>query len=75
MKSSSIQEPQNPEFSVLQNRQKTKSIKYKSYRNRHKKKANSGRKCKVCGKDPYPNYFFCPSCHNSLEVYEEKDEY
>lgn len=28
-----------------------------------KKKISSGRKCKICGKDASPNYFFCPSCH------------
>ena len=36
-----------------------------------KEKISSGRKCHICGKDPYPNYFFCRSCHNRLETYEE----
>jgi Zn finger protein HypA/HybF involved in hydrogenase expression len=22
-----------------------------------------GRKCRQCGKDPKPNYFYCPRCH------------
>jgi uncharacterized OB-fold protein len=31
----------------------------------HKKK-NSGRICRSCGKDAYPNFFFCPSCHHRV---------
>ncbi|MFH2219650.1 MAG: hypothetical protein ABII68_08325 [Pseudomonadota bacterium] len=38
----------------------------KEYLCSSKKKKNSGRKCKICGKDPYPNYFFCPSCHHRI---------
>ncbi len=41
---------------------------------RSKKKVHSNRKCKICGGNPYPNYFFCPSCHHRIEVYEENDE-
>ena len=43
---------------------------YKSYR---KKKIKSGRKCRICGNDPSPNYFFCPSCHHRVGVYEENE--
>lgn len=43
---------------------------YKSYR---KKRINSGRKCRICGNDPYPNYFFCPSCHHRIGAYEENE--
>jgi hypothetical protein len=43
---------------------------YKSYR---KKKVKSGRKCRICGNDPYPNYFFCPACHHRIGVYEENE--
>jgi uncharacterized OB-fold protein len=43
---------------------------YKSYR---KKKVKSGRKCRICGNDPYPNYFFCPTCHHRTSVYEENE--
>ena len=39
----------------------------------NKKKRKSGRKCKICGKDPYPNYFFCPACHHKIDSYEEGD--
>lgn len=31
-----------------------------------KKKNKSGRKCRNCGKDPWPNYFFCPGCHEDV---------
>ena len=40
-------------------------------KDRRKEKNDSGRKCQICGKNPYPNYFFCRSCHNRLEAYEE----
>jgi len=39
----------------------------------NKRKRKSGRKCKICGKDPYPNYFFCPACHHKIDSYEEGD--
>ncbi len=42
--------------------------KYKSYR---KKKIASGRKCRLCGNDPYPNYFFCPACHHKIGMRQE----
>jgi len=31
-----------------------------------RKKAGSGRVCRLCGKDPYPNYFYCQTCHHKL---------
>ena len=34
-----------------------------------KKKVKSGRTCRICGKDPYPNYFYCPSCHHKVSGY------
>ncbi len=37
-----------------------------------KKKSSSGRKCRICGKDPYPNYFYCRGCHHKIEFYEEQ---
>jgi hypothetical protein len=27
-----------------------------------------GRHCSLCGKDPYPNYFFCPRCRIKLGI-------
>jgi len=38
------------------------------------------RKCRMCGKDPAPNYFYCPSCHHRVSHYsvameEEQDEF
>ena len=47
---------------------KRKKNRYKSYRT---KKGKSRRTCRVCGKDPYPNYFFCAVCHHKIGVYEE----
>ena len=26
---------------------------------------------RICGKGPYPNYFFCAVCHHRIGVYEE----
>ena len=28
-----------------------------------KKRRSSGRKCRCCGRDPWPNMFFCATCH------------
>ena len=38
-----------------------------------KKRMDSKKRCKICGKDPYPNYFYCPSCHHRVENYEDYD--
>ena len=39
------------------------------------KKKKSGRKCQYCGKDPSPNYFFCPnSCHEIVDREPWDDE-
>ena len=38
-----------------------------------KNKKKSGRTCKYCGKDPFPNYFYCPACHH--KVSRSGDEY
>jgi hypothetical protein len=27
------------------------------------RRKSSNRKCRKCGKDPWPNYFYCNSCH------------
>jgi hypothetical protein len=39
-----------------------------------KEKMNSGRVCRKCGKDPYPNYFYCPICHKSVQLDEEYED-
>ena len=71
MKSSLLKAKTTPELSTPK---KPKNVKakehYKSYR---KKKMKSGRKCRICGNDPYPNYFFCPACHHRIGVYEENE--
>ena len=33
-----------------------------------------GRKCQICGKNPYPNLYFCPKCHGHTEYYSDSDE-
>ena len=30
---------------------------------KQKDKKSSSRKCQVCGRNPWPNYFFCIECH------------
>jgi len=72
---SSIVEEQNastPLISVKPKSQRNTKRKenYKSYK---KKGMKSGRKCRICGNDPYPNYFFCPSCHHRIGAYEENE--
>lgn len=33
-----------------------------------KKRRRKGaiRACRLCGKDSYPNYFYCPGCHHRI---------
>jgi uncharacterized OB-fold protein len=74
MKSSLLKAKTTSELSTPTKAKKPKSAKakehYKSYR---KKKLTSGKKCRICGNDPYPNYFFCPACHHRIGVYEENE--
>jgi len=74
MKSSLVKTKTTSELSAPLKSKRPKNVKakehYKSYR---KKKMKSGRKCRICGNDPYPNYFFCPSCHHRIGVYEENE--
>lgn len=49
----------------------TSKDQYKSLKNLVKKNAYSNRTCRICGKDPYPNYFFCPSCHHKVSTQED----
>jgi uncharacterized OB-fold protein len=39
-----------------------------------KDKMGSGRICRKCGKDPYPNYFYCPICHKSVQLDDEYED-
>ena len=32
-----------------------------------KEKRKSGRKCQRCGKDPWPNMFWCKGCHPTVK--------
>ena len=74
MKSSLLKTKTTSELSMPTKPKITRNVKakahYKSYKN---KKIKSGRKCRTCGNDPYPNYFFCPSCHHRIVVYEENE--
>ena len=50
---------------------KRKQEELKSAPQRNKKRGRppknpSGRKCQKCGKDPSPNYFYCPPCHKEV---------
>jgi len=68
----STQEPEISEFNVSQAPERARGPKRKKrYLSSRKKKKISGRKCKICEKDPYPNYFFCPSCHHRIKEYDE----
>jgi uncharacterized OB-fold protein len=74
MKSSLLKTTATSELSMPTKPNRPRNVKakahYKSYKN---KKIKSGRKCRTCGNDPYPNYFFCPSCHHRIVVYEENE--
>ena len=74
MKSSLLKAKTTSELSISTITKRPRNVQakrdYKSYRN---KKIISGRTCRVCGKDPYPNYFFCPTCHHRVGKHEENE--
>lgn len=72
MKSSMAAANKTSELSTSVNSRKKRNPK-EDYKSPRKKKMKSGRKCKICGNDPYPNYFFCPACHHRVGAYEEND--
>lgn len=37
-------------------------------------KKMSKRSCRLCGRDPSPNYFFCPGCHHRIGSGEAEAE-
>lgn len=41
-----------------------------------RRKPTSGRACRMCGKDPFPNYFYCPTCHHKISSssYDDTNE-
>ena len=74
MTSSFIKAKTISELSTPAKPKRPKNIKAKEqYKSFRKKKIKSKRKCRVCGNDPYPNYFFCPACHQRIGVYEENE--
>jgi hypothetical protein len=42
-------------------------------RRRRKIRGRSNRSCQICGKDPHPNYFYCPACHHRISALGEDD--
>lgn len=40
-----------------------------------KRRKGSGRVCRGCGKDPYPNYFYCPPCHHRVSHLGMEEEH
>lgn len=42
-------------------------------RGRRKNRGVSNRSCRICGKDPHPNYFYCPACHHRISASGEGD--
>jgi len=74
MKLSLSRENKTSELSTSINPKRKRNAKdQEPYKSSKKKKIKSGRKCKICGNDPYPNYFFCPACHHRIGAYEEDD--
>lgn len=74
MKLSLSRENKTSELSTSINPKRKRNAKdQEQYKSSRKKKIKSGRKCKICGNDPYPNYFFCPACHHRIGAYEEDD--
>ena len=74
MKSPLLKAKTTSELSTATKPKKQKSNKTKEhYRSYRKKKVTSGRKCRICGNDSYPNYFFCPACHHRIGVFEENE--
>lgn len=42
------------------------SRKAKPYKRATQKGHRAIRLCRSCGKNAYPNYFFCPACHHKV---------
>lgn len=36
---------------------------------KHPERTGPKRRCRVCGKDPWPNRFFCKRCHSAVSIY------
>jgi hypothetical protein len=59
----------------LKEYQKKRFVTSRNKPEEHKKRIKpAGRCCIICGKDPYPNYFYCPSCHNRVGMHDEGGE-
>ncbi|MEE4359396.1 MAG: hypothetical protein V2I97_23190 [Desulfococcaceae bacterium] len=42
---------------------------------RSARKNQKKRTCRMCGKDPYPNYFYCPACHHRVSHSGHNEEH
>lgn len=75
MKSFGVKDSKKLASSAALDFERSESVKAKQRSSTSKKiGTGSNRKCKICGKDPHPNYFFCPACHHRVDAYEENDE-
>lgn len=68
------QKPERSTSDTLRDNEKHGEIhRKKKYIRSIKRRTPSGRKCKICGKDASPNYFYCPPCHYRISSLEEVD--
>ena len=47
----------------IKEQQRYRLVKKGKIQVKRKKLPDSGRHCRRCGKNAFPNYFFCPECH------------
>jgi hypothetical protein len=50
------------------------SRKAKPYQRAAQKGRKAIRLCRSCGKNAYPNYFFCPACHHKVSGREDPED-
>jgi hypothetical protein len=55
---------------LAQERRKYRLIKKGAKKVSSRKKPDAGRRCQRCGKNSYPNYFYCPECHRYVSCNE-----
>ena len=68
------QKPEKSTSDALRDNEKREETqRKKKYIRSVKRRIPSGRKCKICGKDASPNYFYCTPCHYRISSLEETD--
>ena len=50
-----------------------RNARLKSTKTKPEDKPINGRKCKRCGCNPWPNYYYCPPCHSIISNNDEGD--